>query len=158
MVHPRVHAPKELVSTGWRDEDGGAHLVPVVVGDGEARGVLGLGLGPLADRCEHAPHEAALVPGEVEPGDRGGGGREEHRGEEKGAARHHRQRGEPTTSWLVGSRRRVCGAWLLCACVRARVRSFCFERCQCHSGAGGDWGKPREPGGGAGWRGGDSDV
>jgi hypothetical protein len=35
---------------------------------------------------------------------------------------------------LVGSRRRVCGAWLLCACARARVRSFCFERCQCHGG------------------------
>ena len=62
-----------------------AHLNPVVLGDGEARGVLGLGL--LADRGEHAPHEAALVAAEVEPGGPGGGGgsQEHGEGEEHGA-------------------------------------------------------------------------
>lgn len=115
-----------------RDEEGGrqgTHLVLVVVGDGEARGVLGLG--PLAERGEHAPDEAALVPAEVEPGDRGGGGREERRGEEDdGAARHHRRhRGEPTTTRLPAGWFGV-GVWRLaalrlCCLVLALLRTVC---------------------------------
>lgn len=98
-----------------------AHLLLVVLGDSEARGVLGLGL--LADRGEHAPHEAALVAAEVEPrgpGDRRGGGGDEEHGEGEGgagapAAKH--RRGERLSSPPIPSFRSVrefasaCGAW-----------------------------------------------
>lgn len=91
------------------DTGGEANLVLVVVGDGEARGFLGLG--PLAERGEHSLHEAALVPAEVEPGDRGGGGREEHGGEEGGGAarRHRRQRAPPPIPELAN----LPPAWLV---------------------------------------------
>jgi len=129
-----------------------------VVGDGEARGVLGLG--PLAERGEHAPDEAALVPAEVEPGDRGGGGREEHRGEEDDdrAARHRGEGREPTTttSWLVGWF--GVGVWRLAALRSALV----LPRARFASDGGGrGWGLVGEEGKrrgnrvvGAGWSGG----
>lgn len=135
------------------------HLIFVVVGDGEARGVLGLG--PLAERGEHAPHEPALVPAEVEPGDgRGGGGREERRGEEDGGAARHRRRRRHRgvlllpAGWLVGSVGVGVGVWRLaalrCACPRARFASDGVA-----VGGWGLWGKRVV---GAGWRGADSDA
>jgi hypothetical protein len=130
MQFTRLVVHKEFTeSVSTPGERGEAHLVLVVVGDGEARGVLGLG--PLAERGEHAPHEPALVPAEVEPGDRRGGGQEEHGGEEGGAARRHRKLAASLTYHQPVGLVRV-GVWCLAAaaaaaailCPAARARAL----------------------------------
>jgi hypothetical protein len=83
----------------------------------------------------------------------------------RGAPRRREGRGEASSSarrtyyQLVGWFASAC-VWRLaalrlcsCSCSLFLLRTVSVSRW-----AGGDWGKPREPGGGAGWRGGDSDV
>lgn len=151
-VHKSPHTDETGVDTVVETRRGRrhrrTHLVLVVVGDGEARGVLGLG--PLAERGEHAPDEAALVPAQVEPGDRGRQQRRREEGDDT-AARRHRGEGRANllrVRALVGSAS-ACGAWLLlCACAS--------RWCQLSRWAGGAERKAKGKRGGGGrlaWRG-----
>jgi hypothetical protein len=122
-----------------------------VLVDGESRGVLGLSL--LAERGEHAPHEAALVAPEVETG---GPGDLPHRGgreEQGGAAKHRGSKVSDPELVLVSAS--LPDGWLVRVCVwrlAAAAAPLCFEEGVAHVG------KASEPVVGAGWRGGDSDA
>jgi hypothetical protein len=111
-----------------------------VLVDRESRGVLGLGL--LAERGEHAPHEAALVAPEVETGGPGDlphrGGREEQGGGDDGAAKH---RGSGVSDpELVLASASLPDGWLVRVCVW-RLAAAAAPLCFAEGGLWPTWGK-----------------